>query len=90
MSVKLPITDLPIKTAVSGFYKGFTKDVTITGKILVGALIVWAIAFPESSASVLSAMNSVILASFGFWYVYVMAFFAVSYTHLTLPTIYSV
>ena len=39
--MKPPLTDLPIRTAESGFYKGFTKDVTITAKILVGALIVW-------------------------------------------------
>lgn len=77
MPVKPPVTDLPIRTAVSGFYKGFTKDVTITGKILVGALILWAIAFPDQAAGVLSALNSSILASFGYWYVYVMAFFVI-------------
>ncbi|PTX56183.1 BCCT, betaine/carnitine/choline family transporter [Litoreibacter ponti] len=77
MPVKPPVTDLPIRTAVSGFYKGFTKDVTITGKILVGGLILWAVAFPDQAAGVLSALNTSILASFGFWYVYVMAFFVV-------------
>jgi choline/carnitine/betaine transport len=75
MPVKPPVTHLPIRVAESGFYRGFTKDVTITSKIAVGALILWAIAFPEQAASVLGAMNSVILASFNYWYVYVMAFF---------------
>ncbi|MEE4295949.1 MAG: hypothetical protein V2J20_04950 [Wenzhouxiangella sp.] len=42
MSIKPPLTDLPIGIAESGFYRGFTKDVTITAKILVGALILWA------------------------------------------------
>ncbi|MGB7432098.1 MAG: BCCT family transporter [Ahrensia sp.] len=77
MSIKPPLMDLPIKTAASGFYKGFTKDVTITGKILVGALIIWAIAFPASAASVLGAINGFILASFSYWYIYVMAFFVI-------------
>jgi len=77
MPVKPPVTDLPIRVATSGFYRGFTKDVTITAKILVGALILWAIAFPEQAASVLGALNSVILATFSFWYVYVMAFFVI-------------
>ena len=77
MAVKPPLTDLPIKTADSGFYRGFTKDVTITGKILVGALIVWAIAFPDQAASVLGSVNSIILATFNYWYVYVMAFFVI-------------
>lgn len=75
MPIKPPITDLPIRTADSGFYKGFTKDVTITAKLLVGGLILWAIAFPDQAGTVLGALNSTILASFSYWYVYVMAFF---------------
>jgi len=35
MPVKPPVTDLPIRVSKSGFYRGFTKDVTITGKVLV-------------------------------------------------------
>lgn len=77
MSVKPPLVHLPIRVADSGFYKGFTKDVTITSKIAVGGLIIWAIAFPDQAASVLSAMNNVILATFGYWYVYVAAFFLI-------------
>ena len=77
MPVKPPVTDLPIRVAESGFYKGFTKDVTITAKIAVGALILWAIAFPEQAASVLGALNTIILATFSYWYVYVMAFFVI-------------
>lgn len=77
MPVKPPVTHLPIKVAASGFYRGFTKDVAITAKILVGALILWAIAFPDQAASVLGALNNIILATFSFWYVYVMAFFVI-------------
>jgi choline/carnitine/betaine transport len=77
MPVKPPVTNLPIKVSASGFYRGFTKDVTITAKIVVGGLILWAIAFPDQAASVLGAMNSVILATFSYWYVYVMAFFVI-------------
>lgn len=77
MPVKPPITDLPIQVAKTGFYRGFTKDVAITSKILVGALIIWAIAFPDQAASVLGALNSLILATFSYWYVYVMAFFVI-------------
>jgi len=71
------MTDLDIRTAESGFYRGFTKDVTITAKILVGGLILWAVAFPDQAGAVLGALNSIILASFSYWYVYVMAFFAI-------------
>ncbi|MGB5862897.1 MAG: BCCT family transporter [Sulfitobacter sp.] len=75
MALKPPLMDLPIETADSGFYKGFAKSVAISGKVLVGALIIWAVAFPDQSAGVLSSVNSVILATFNYWYVYVMAFF---------------
>ena len=77
MPIKPPVTDLPIKTAESGFYRGFTKDVTITAKLLVGGLILWAIAFPDQAAAVLGGFNSLILATFSYWYVYVMAFFVI-------------
>lgn len=77
MALKPPLMELPIKTADEGFYKGFAKLVTITGKLLVGALILWAVAFPEQSGAVLSGINSLILATFNYWYVAVMAFFVV-------------
>ncbi|MFT6224036.1 MAG: choline/carnitine/betaine transport [Paracoccaceae bacterium] len=77
MPVKPPTIHLPIRIATSGFYSGFTKDVAVTAKILVGSLILWAVAFPDNAASVLGALNNIILASFGYWYVYVMAFFVV-------------
>ena len=75
MSIKPPIMHLPIETADAGFYKGFAKNVTIAGKLLVGALIVWAVAFPDQAGAVLSNINGIILATFNYWYVYVMAFF---------------
>ncbi len=77
MPVKPPVTNLPIRVSQSGFYRGFTKDVTVTAKIIVGALILWAIAFPDQAAAALGAVNSIILATFNYWYVYVMAFFVV-------------
>ena len=77
MAPRPPLMDLPIKTADSGFYRGFTKDVTITAKILVGAMIIWAVAFPDQAASVLGSINGFILASFNYWYVYAMAFFVI-------------
>lgn len=70
-----PITNLLIRVSQSGFYQGFSKNVTITAKILVAALILWAIAFPENAANVLGQLNSFILAFFNYWYIYAMAFF---------------
>jgi len=77
MQIKPPITELFIRLAKSGFYKGFSKNVTISGKILVAALILWAIAFPENSSDVLGKLNTIILTNFNYWYVFVMAFFVI-------------
>ncbi|MEO0341895.1 MAG: BCCT family transporter [Pseudomonadota bacterium] len=84
MSLPPPLTELEIKTADSGFYSGFAKNVAITGKVLVGALIIWAVAFPDNAGAVLGNLNSIILASFNFWYVYVMAFFVLLCVALAL------
>jgi choline/glycine/proline betaine transport protein len=77
MPVKPPVTELPIRVGKSGFYRGFIRDVTITGKLAVGALIVWAIAFPEQAAAVLGTLNQVIFGTFSYWYVYAVAFFVI-------------
>ena len=77
MAKEPPLMDLEIEVADGGFYDGFSKDVTITAKILIGALILWAVAFPDNAAAVLSGLNSFLLASFATWYTLVVAFFIV-------------
>jgi len=77
MFTKPPITNLFIRVSKSGFYQGFSTNVTITAKLLVGALILWAIAFPDNAASVLGQLNSFILEVFNYWYIYAMAFFVI-------------
>ena len=56
--------NLPIETSDTGFYSGFSEDVTISAKILVSALIIWAVVFPEKVSNVLSALNSFLLTNF--------------------------
>jgi len=75
MFLKRPLTHLFIKVSQSGFYRGFSKDVTISAKLLVGALILWAIVFPDNAANVLGKMSSFILSGFNYWYIFAMAFF---------------
>jgi len=72
-----PLMDLHIPTADRGFYSGFAKSVAIPSKILVSALIVWAITVPENAAAVLNALNGAILKSFASWYIYVAATFLI-------------
>ena len=75
MAIKPALTELPIKTADSGFYRGFSQIVTICSKLLIGGLVVWAIAFPEQSGAVLNGVNSFILSSFGAWYIWTVTLF---------------
>ncbi|MBX2868872.1 MAG: BCCT family transporter [Acidiferrobacterales bacterium] len=77
MSIKPALTELPISTADSGFYKGFSQIVTITSKLLIGGLVIWAIAFPEQSGAVLNGINKFILASFGAWYIWTVTLFVI-------------
>ncbi len=56
-----PLMNLNIKTAERGFYAGFNLSVAITSKILIAALIVWAIAVPETAARILSDVNGSLL-----------------------------
>jgi len=75
MALKPALTDLPIKTADAGFYKGFSKDVTIASKFIIGGLVIWAVAFPEQAGAVLNKFNSFILSNFASWYIWVVALF---------------
>jgi choline/glycine/proline betaine transport protein len=87
MAIKKALTDLPIKTSISGFYSGFSKHVTLPSKFIISMLILWAVVFPDQSGPILNAINAFILASFASWYIYVVAFFVVVCLGLALwPT----
>ena len=75
--MKPPLTDLPIKTADSGFYGGFSVNVTVISKIIISVLVVWCIFWPTQAGSVLSSWNAVILNNFASWYIWVVALFVI-------------
>jgi len=68
-----PVVDLPISTHDRGFYDGFSREVTIPGKIIVSLIIMWAIFFPVRAMETLKIANSTIIASFSGWYIYLVA-----------------
>lgn len=77
MSIKPPITDLPISTSDGGFYNGFATSVAVPAKIIISALCVWAIFWPISSGQVLNGINTVILDIFAAWYIWTVALFII-------------
>ena len=77
MALKPALTDLDITTASSGYYEGFSKFVSIGSKVSIGALIVWAIAFPDGAGAVLTSIRNTIDANTGPWYMYVVSFYII-------------
>ena len=77
MSIQPPLTELDIETASLGFYEGFSIVVTIRSKVAIGALILWAVVFPEGAGSALKGIRGTIDANTGSWYMYVMTFYIV-------------
>ena len=75
MALQPPLMDLPIKTAKSGFYAGFSSHVAVISKVIVAVLVIWAVVFPDQAGKVLNAINSFILANTAAWYVWIVAFF---------------
>ena len=77
MSIQPPLTELDIETASLGVYEGFSIVVTIRSKVAIGALILWAVVFPEGAGSALKGIRGTIDANTGSWYMYVMTFYIV-------------
>jgi len=72
-----PLTELDINTTNGGFYNGFATSVAVPAKIIISALVVWAIFWPVQSGAVLNGYNSLILDNFAAWYIWVVAFFVI-------------
>ena len=77
MSVLPPLTDLPIKTAESGFYRGFSVNVAVVSKIIISCLVVWCIVWPTEAGTILGEWNTAILAQFAAWYIWVVTAFVI-------------
>ncbi|HCW83370.1 MAG TPA: transporter [Rhodobacteraceae bacterium] len=66
-----------MKTADTGFYGGFSVNVTVVSKIIISVLVVWCIFWPVQAGAVLSTWNAAILNNFAAWYIWVVAFFVI-------------
>ena len=79
-----PLTELRVKTDDGGFYDGFSRAVTISAKLIVGSLIVWAVLFQEQAGKVLNSLNAFILSNFAAWYIWLLAAFVLISLFLAL------
>jgi choline/carnitine/betaine transport len=76
--------ELVITRSDSGFYEGFNTTVTVSSKILIGLLVIWAAVFPDEAGDFLSEIRDWSFAVFGAWYIYTMALFLIVCVGLAL------
>lgn len=76
---------LAIATAENGFFKGYNHTVTLGSMLLISAFVLWAALQPEQAGAVLANIQGQVLDTFGSYYIYVMALFAVACFLLTIP-----
>ncbi len=71
----MSMTELEIVRSTSGFYDGFNKIVTISSKLIVATLVIWAAVFSTDAGAILENIKIRSFASFGAWYIYFAAFY---------------
>jgi len=76
MTIKPPFTDLKIKKAASGFYKGYSLPIAIISKIAMTLLVIWALVWPLSANGTLSTINGTLLENFNTFYIIAVGMFA--------------
>ncbi len=77
MSIKPLFENIRIELAEAGFYKGLNKFITISSKILITVLVLWAVISPDQALAILQALNITLLNIFNAYYIYVVSFFLI-------------
>ena len=78
------LKELVITRSDSGFYEGFNTTVTVSSKILIALLVIWAAVFPDEARDFLNEIRDWSFAVFGAWYIYTMALFLIVCVGLAL------
>lgn len=71
-----PFTDLQIKKAASGFYKGHSVEIALLSKGIMIALTLWALIWPANANGVLGSLNWSLLEDFNAFYIIIVGIFA--------------
>lgn len=77
MSIREPFTDLEIETQESGFYEGYSLPIALISKILMVALVLWALIWPLSASGKLSDWQWGLLNGFNTFYIFAVGAFAI-------------
>ncbi|OED40074.1 glycine/betaine ABC transporter [Chromatiales bacterium (ex Bugula neritina AB1)] len=76
MAIQPPFTDLAVKKASDGFYKGNSVEIALLSKSIMVALVLWALIWPANANSVLGSLNSRLLENFNQFYIVIVGVFA--------------
>jgi len=66
---------LIIKVDQAGFYKGFSKSVALTSKLIIGFIVIWAASDPEGAGKILDDMKNWSFDNLKYYYNWVVGFF---------------
>ena len=77
MALQPPLTKLDINFADAGFYSGFNKIVALVSKVIIAAIVLWAVVDPEAAGAVLGDMKSWSFANLNYYYTWAVAFFVI-------------
>jgi len=72
-ATKPALSDLPIKIADTGFYRGYSASVARTSSVIIGLLAIWCIVLTGEAESVLFSWNSTIHTQFAAWFIWLGA-----------------
>jgi len=76
MRIPEPFTDLTVKKARSGFYKGHNRVIALASKFGVSALVIWALVWPVTAGRKLAEFNGALLDSFNGLYIVLVGAFS--------------
>ncbi len=76
MSLEDPFTELQITRQTDGFYKGYSLPIALVSKLVVTALVLWALVWPLAANETLRSWKSGLLIEFNVFYDLSVALFA--------------
>lgn len=68
MPLPPPLVELKIDKKKSGFYEGFNQTVTVSSKILIALIVIWAAMDPDRAGQVLREIQNWALEHFNAYY----------------------
>ncbi|MCY3770183.1 MAG: BCCT family transporter [Gammaproteobacteria bacterium] len=77
MALPPPLVELKIEKKKSGFYEGFNQTVTVSSKVLIALIVIWAAMDPERAGQVLREIQNWALEHFNAYYIYAVAFYVI-------------